>query len=118
MMKYLQTVVNRYQLHFQDWDSVSEVTYADSLLFRHYASSSGKRRGNIMTPVISDLLYMIYMINYAHRLELYLAVVISFNEVIMDSFDLFTDILHGCVTGIEAILCLKQNRWGHLEVYG
>ena len=31
--------------HLQDWDSVSELTYTDSLLFRHYASADGKRRG-------------------------------------------------------------------------
>ena len=33
--------------HLQDWDSVSELTYTDSLLFRHYASSCGKRRGKM-----------------------------------------------------------------------
>ena len=78
LIKGLETVVNQYQFHLQDWDSVSEVTYADSLLFRHYASSSGKRRGNIMIPVIRDSLYFI---KYAHGSGLYVAL---FYNVIMD----------------------------------
>ena len=39
------SAMSKMTLFPQDWDAVSEATYPDSLLFRHYASSSGKRRG-------------------------------------------------------------------------
>jgi len=83
----------------EDWDAVSETTYVDSLLFRHYASGSGKRKGG------SDL----------SKDDLERKVVDKLGNLLMmspDDIDVVQPMIH---YGVDSLISLDITNWMRKE---